>query len=43
MVYFEIPTNIFLEELATTLSLGASFVSWRPTPEVLYIVGVQVS
>jgi hypothetical protein len=43
MVYVEIPTKIFLEEFAATLSLGALVVSWRLAPEGLYIIGVQVN
>jgi hypothetical protein len=43
MAYVEIPAKPFLEEFMKAIELEAPVVSWRPAPEGLFIVGVQVN
>ena len=42
MAYVEIPAKDFLVEFTAALGLGAPVVSWRPGPEEMVVVGVQV-
>ncbi|CAM0906075.1 unnamed protein product [Alopecurus aequalis] len=42
MAYVEVSAKEFLGEFTTTLGLGAPVVSWRPGPEGMVVVGVQV-
>ena len=41
--YVEIPAKKFLVEFTAALGLGAPVVSWRPGPEEMVVVGVQVN
>lgn len=43
MEFVDIPTKHFLEQFVALFGLAPPVVCWRPAPEGLYIVGVQVN
>uniref|UniRef100_A0A8R7VCK6 Uncharacterized protein n=2 Tax=Triticum urartu TaxID=4572 RepID=A0A8R7VCK6_TRIUA len=42
MEFVDIPTKHFLEQFVALVGLPSPVLCWRPAPDGLYIVGVQV-